>query len=394
MSSAPHASGPAASAAPSPSDAVAPSPTPAAATPDVPKLTTGLWRNGAYVAVLCAGIALALTLFGRGSIWKNLVYSYAIGSLCWSIIDGLRVLIAGAHNRLQLARGEAPSHYGDFPNWPIAIAIVLFGMAVGSIGGSALGDLLTGKPVGSVLHPDSSWMPVTLVVTVLACVAAVFGLTLLGRLDGARAQAEAARRSAAELQLRLLQSQLEPHMLFNTLANLRALIDVDPARAQAMLDHMIAFLRATLGASRVHMHPLRAEFERLDDYLQLLAIRMGPRLRYRLDLPAALADLQMPPLLLQPLVENAIRHGLEPVIEGGQIEISARVDGDRLLLQVLDRGAGLPATLAPPGTGFGLEQVRERLRTVYGAQAGLSLEAAAGGGTLATVTMPLNGPAR
>ena len=132
------------------------------------------------------------------------------------------------------------------------------------------------------------------------------------QVEAAHALALSAQRAAAENQLRLLQSQLEPHMLFNTLANLRVLIGMDPARAQQMLDQLIAFLRATLTASRLENHPLRDEFERLKDYLALMQIRMGSRLRPQLDLPAELADLPVAPLLLQPLVETPSSMGWSP----------------------------------------------------------------------------------
>src|SRR5690606_23871824 len=133
-----------------------------------------------------------------------------------------------------------------------------------------------------------------------------------GREERRREQLAVAQRDAAEAKLKLLESQLEPHMLFNTLANLRVLIGLDPARAQAMLDQLIAFLRATLSASRAPMHPLSAEFARVADYLELMKIRMGERLVVELTLPDTLVGHPVPPLILQPLVENAIKHGLEP----------------------------------------------------------------------------------
>jgi LytS/YehU family sensor histidine kinase len=218
------------------------------------------------------------------------------------------------------------------------------------------------------------------------------------RVAQAESTAAAAARTAAESRLKLLESQLEPHMLFNTLANLRVLIGTDAAAAQRMLDHLIAFLRATLAASRSSRHTLADEFARVADYLALIAVRMGPRLVVQLDLPADLRGLAVPPLLLQPLVENAIRHGLEPKPAGGRVEVQARREGQRLLLAVRDTGEGLPAAAdteagRPADTGFGLTQVRERLRTLHGERASLVLRSAcdAEGGAQALINLPIEG---
>jgi LytS/YehU family sensor histidine kinase len=161
-----------------------------------------------------------------------------------------------------------------------------------------------------------------------------------------------------------------------------------------MLDRLIAFLRATLMASRTEQHALHVEFERLADYLALMAVRMGPRLQVSFELPQALRALPVPPLLLQPLVENGIQHGLEPKVEGGRIEVAARVDGSMLVMTVRDTGTGLPAAGAVRDGSFGLAQVRERLATLYGERASVTLEAAgdAEGGTRATVRLPVTEP--
>jgi LytS/YehU family sensor histidine kinase len=172
------------------------------------------------------------------------------------------------------------------------------------------------------------------------------------------------------------------------LANLRVLIGIDPVRATQMLDHMIAYLRATLSASRATTHALEAEFERLRDYLELMAVRMGPRLQAVLELPDDLRQQPVPPLLLQPLLENSIKHGLEPCVAGGQVRVRASRRGQTLVLEVSDTGVGLPAQRLQE-TGFGLTQVRERLATAYGAQAALALSPNAPQGTLATIRIPL-----
>ncbi|HMO49436.1 MAG TPA: hypothetical protein PKB14_25845 [Rubrivivax sp.] len=156
-----------------------------------------------------------------------------------------------------------------------------------------------------------------------------------------------------------------------------------------MLDRLINFLRSTLQASRAGTHTLADEFARLDDYLGLMAVRMGARLRCTLTLPPELEPAEVPALLLQPLVENAIRHGLEPKPAGGHIEVSAARDAGRLLLAVHDSGVGW-RDAAPGGhAGFGLAQVRERLAARCAGAARLDIGPAAGGGTLATLTLPL-----
>jgi LytS/YehU family sensor histidine kinase len=166
---------------------------------------------------------------------------------------------------------------------------------------------------------------------------------------------------------------------------------MDPPRAQLMLDHLVAFMRSTLTASRNMLHPLSAEFGRIDDYLALMKIRMGDRLQAQVDFPEALGPLAVPTLLLQPLVENAIKHGLEPHVDGGRLLVTARTEGSDLVLSVRDTGAGL-SDVANDGTHFGVTQVRERLSTLYGDAASLVLGSPddGEGGTLATVRIPLN----
>ena len=221
------------------------------------------------------------------------------------------------------------------------------------------------------------------------------------RAEGERARAEAASRQAVEAQLNLLRTQLEPHMLFNTLANLRSLMTIDPPRAQLMVDRLISFLRATLAASRHGEVRLADEFAVLRDYLELMSIRMGPRLAFSLDLPAGMADIRVLPMLLQPLVENAVRHGIEPAIDGGRIDVRALVEDDRLVLLVEDSGIGLqpggPAAAPASGGGFGLAHIHERLATAHGDAAALVIGPLHQGGsersgTRVRLTLPMRRP--
>jgi sensor histidine kinase YesM len=276
---------------------------------------------------------------------------------------------------------------------------MLFIIVVGGVGGYALGtaaaDGLTGQSGPSLMRglARGSAFEITsvLVLSLIPSLAITYWFYSREMIALHEAASQSAQRQAAEHQLKLLESQLEPHMLFNTLANLRVLIGMDPLRAQVMLDQLIGFLRATLDGSRAGQHPLRAEFLRVSDYLALMQVRMGERLHTRLELPPPLEALAVPPLLLQPLVENCIKHGLEPAVSGGRIDVRAQRDGATLVLTVRDTGIGLAASGDREGTRFGLLQVRERLATLYGAAASLTLAPAgdAEGGTLATIRLPI-----
>jgi LytS/YehU family sensor histidine kinase len=206
-----------------------------------------------------------------------------------------------------------------------------------------------------------------------------------------------AQRLAVDAQLRLLRAQLEPHMLFNTLANLRSLVREDVDRAESMIDQLIVYLRSALAASQTESVALSREFAQLRAYLDIMALRMGPRLSFRLELPADLEATQVPPMLLQPLVENAIKHGLEPKVGPGSIEVVARaVTGTTagIEIRVNDSGLGLPAhdeeeaAARPAGTSYGLQHVRDRLQAVYGPAARLSLERRHPTGVSALVFIP------
>ena len=345
---------------------------------------------------LAVAISLVLTLLHHGRFLDNLVYSLAIGLLCELMLDGGRWLVA----RILFLRAPDNLDAGKgWPGWGWMGACIAIGVPLAYFGGHALGDWVTGYRSSL-----GNWRPnvAMLTVSLTLGLAATFFFKSQGDLAATRTEAEAALRMAAEHRLKLLESQLEPHMLFNTLANLRVLIALDPPQAQAMLDHLIAFLRSTLQGSRTTLHPLHVEFDRLRDYLALMGVRMGPRLQTHLDLPAELAELAVPALLLQPLVENAIRHGLEPALDGGQVCIGARrverPDGARLQLRVFDTGQGpTRAGPSPTGAGFGLTQVRERLHTLYGDEATLTLtrtdSAQEPSGTLALIELPMPSPA-
>jgi signal transduction histidine kinase len=306
-----------------------------------------------------------------------LVYSLLIATITWAVID--------------LGRELFPSSAET--GWPqgwSALALVLGAIVLGYVGGTWIADTLCQYygwyPPGAG-HQDPSQLRSSILITAIAGIVGSFYFYAVNKSAYLQRKMTEARQHASEARLKLLETQLEPHMLFNTLANLRALIGSDPQRAQVMLDHMIAYLRATLGASLQATHTLQAEFDRVRDYLELMAIRMGPRLSYSLDLPEALAQHPVPTLLLQPLVENSIKHGLEPKVAGGHIAVSARREGQHIVLDVIDTGVGL-AEADGEYTGFGVAQVRERLASSHGAESAIELVAVHAGGTRATARFP------
>lgn len=208
-----------------------------------------------------------------------------------------------------------------------------------------------------------------------------------------QARAQAAERAAAEARLKLLQGQIEPHFLFNTLANVVSLIQADPARARRMLESFIDYLRASLGGLRREDHTLGHELALVTAYLSVLGQRMEERLQHTVDVPADLQALPVPALLVQPLVENAIHHGLEPKVEGGQVRVTARAQDGLLVITVADNGLGrLAATPARPGSGTALANIRERLQQAYGERGRLDLLDPPEGGCVARLQLPL--PAR
>jgi signal transduction histidine kinase len=317
----------------------------------------------------------------------SLVYSYAISTFIWLFTDVTRFVF-----KRQLHANT--THY-----WPPALQaslMLLIGIPLGFVLGTLVGDAYAGWSTWELWRFNPNRFAGFLVSTTAISAAYVAYFYQRGK-------AEALAQQVTQSQLMLLQSQLEPHMLFNTLAHLRALIGQDTALALSMLDHLDDYLRTTLQASRQPLHPLSEEFSRLGDYLSLMAIRMGPRMVFELDLPPALAAVQMPSFILQPLVENAIRHGLEPQVAFGRIEIRAHAEATQLVLTVRDNGCGIselalaeakaagPQAIASdmPSASWGLSHVRQRLHTLYGDCASMHITQVTAGGTCVLLKLPL-----
>ncbi len=307
-------------------------------------------------------------LQSRHALNIQLVYAYATATPIWFLTDAVRLRLFPTPEGQPWARVRGTKIF------------ILTSIVLGFIIGTVIGDWYAGWSTFDLWR----YAPQKLAGYVVLCVSISTAFIVFYYQQN---RLQIAEKQATESKLQLLQSQLEPHMLFNTLANLRVLIDVDTVRAQSMLDRLIDYLRATLGASRVTTHALTLEFDRLDDYLALMQVRMGERLHYSLSLPDELKATPCPALLLQPLVENAVIHGLEPSAHGGEVRVTAAQVGQQLILTVTDTGLGFDSASR---SGFGLTQIRERLHTLHGSVASVAISPHTPNGTVVTISLPLS----
>ncbi|MDP2811261.1 MAG: histidine kinase [Rhodocyclaceae bacterium] len=331
-----------------------------------------LLREILLVAVYNTAIALFLTALTSFNLGVNLVYSNCIGFSVYGFVRG-SCLLWGQQK----------------PGWINGMLGIPLGFAVGFV----LGTWLNGLSLIEVMqrHPQG--------VLVAGAAALLFGTIGTwhfhdeAKLLEARAEARAERARRAEQEalasradLARLQAQIEPHFLFNTLSNVISLIDADPATARGMLLDLAALLRTSLARTRQGEVTLAEELDLLRAYLGIMGARMGDRLAWQIEAADELLGARLPPLLVQPLVENAIRHGIEPKTAGGRIGVSCRRDGDALVIAVADSGQGCDDAVAQ---GIGLANVRERLAACYGEAASLALETNAAGGVTARLRLPL-----
>jgi hypothetical protein len=206
------------------------------------------------------------------------------------------------------------------------------------------------------------------------------------------AEAESLKRQVVEARMAAMQAQVEPHFLFNTLASIDHLIETDPPRASQMQKNLIALLRASMPTMREAgggqgVRDLGRELAVIRPYLEILKVRMEERLTTEIDVPEGLQSAEFPPMMIQTLVENAIKHGLEPKAEGGHLRVKAEVLHGKLAVSVADTGLGF-GKAATAGTGVGLANVRERLQLLYGAKASVSVTENQPSGTVVTIVVP------
>jgi len=339
----------------------------------VPSPWKGVRDFFVLIVLFCALAAAVLTLPTPSLplFWRWLLIAECIG-----LVGAATGTLVG---RLPRLRRYRPLHAHLF--------ISVIAVPVAYVVGSSIAYTLLDEPLPIFqAHPRRI---VALITTGLAALFVVYLDAMRHRIANEAAARIEAQRLASESQLRLLRAQLEPHMLFNTLANLRTLVEVDPTLAQGMIDQVILYLRSTLSASREESVTLKQEFAQLRAYLGIMEMRMGSRMQYRLELPGGLEAFMIPPMLLQPLVENAIKHGIEPKVGNSAIEVRAIRHGGAVEITVADTGLGLSREAAESqGTSYGLTHVRDRLRAFYGPEATLTMAGNEPQGVRATVRIP------
>jgi len=266
-----------------------------------------------------------------------------------------------------------------------------------ALGVAALGGVLLRHIVGTLDTPGLqlkwTWVfSTTLLWLLLGGAAYALLLSALKQRQLRQQLADSARQhqrlqaQQLEAQLSALHAQIEPHFLFNTLAHVKRLYETTPERGRDMLRSLIAYLRAALPGMRRSESTLGQELDLVSNYLTILQMRMGDRLRFEITVEPALHSASLPSLVLPTLVENAIKHGLSPLPEGGCIRISAHVQGKQLCVQVCDDGLGFSGSA---GSGVGLANTRARLAAMFGSQATLELQAAEPRGVRVRMALPL-----
>ena len=328
-----------------------------------------------YTIIISAVIAVFLTLTGitTKSFVINLIVSQSFGLSIFSIIIFL----------LWIFKPEKTA--------PLAF-IVLIGIASGILIGLQIGPFVLLRIFSIVLwqQEKSLLQPIILGIT-FGSVATYFFYAKarlrvsMGELQQERIKRLSSEKEALEANLRLLQAQIEPHFLFNTLSNVLSLIDTDPASGKSMLVDLIHYLRTSLSRTFPDPITLDQEIDMIKAYLNIQKIRMGERLHFNIELPDAVSKHPFPPMLLQPLVENALKHGLEPKMEGGEIMIKATEEEDLIRVEVMDTGCGF-SSLHNAGVGIG--NVKERIKLLYGEKGRFIIEENKPNGVRAIIEVP------
>ncbi len=327
-----------------------------------------------YTFILSLSIALFFVLLRDDTpFWENLVFSLTTGYTVHLSLALLGPLIKSKSRNIQ---------------WALTLTVLIPALGLGFF----LGSIFThGYSDGNGLWFFNILINIPLGLAFCAIFIWIFyakakqsdANALASKLELKAATKE---KQLSEAQLNLLQAQIEPHFLFNTLATVHSLIEEEPRRASTLLEEVNIYLRAALDHSRSKDCLLIHEIELLRAYLGIMKTRMGERFNFDILVNNNVLKLSFPPMLLQPLVENAIKHGLEPKVNGGTLQISGMQKDDKLCLDVIDSGVGF---INFKGEGIGLSNVRERLNTLYGKAASFEIKELGKRGVRASIQIPL-----
>ena len=270
-------------------------------------------------------------------------------------------------------------------------------LVAGAVIGTITSGLVIGRSLTEMVTNEAIFWGMVIFTGAGVALGVLAATLLVYREQAARAAADIAKADAhryelekqvLEARLKLMQAQIEPHFLFNTLANVQHLVETNPPLAARTLESLITYLRAALPEMREGGTTLGREADMAGAYLEIQQLRMGPRLQFSVEVPVALRAAPFPPMMLVTLVENAIKHGIDPLQQGGEIRVRAASAGDDVLdVSVADSGQGLSHTA---GMGIGLQNIRERLQALYQKNAKLVLEENTPRGVIARIRIRQN----
>jgi len=328
-------------------------------------------RRVVAVTVVC----IAATAFLVG-FFQNTFLDLAVSALCVGYTMMVLFTIAG---NLRVA-------------WPNRVTRQMLAVVLGSFLGTLLAGLVKGRNIASMFSERMAGVTITMSLGIgFGCVAvAAYALREKhardeARLHRAEAERQQLEKNMLEAKLQLMQAQVEPHFLFNTLANVQHLVETDPPEAGRVLDSLIKYLRAALPQMRESTTNLGRELDMARAFLEINRVRMGSRLDFAIDVPEPLKQRPFPPMMLISLVENAVKHGVDPCCECGSITIRASEGDGRLRVSVEDTGEGIKPK---KGGGVGLSNIRERLKALYGTSARLVIEERDPRGVVASIEVP------
>jgi len=326
-----------------------------------------------YTIIVCIVIALLITLLTSSKyIVVNFVMSFSVGLVIYLIATSLHTVLK--------------------PRQPLHVAFIyLTALCGGVLIGMNMGPWILQNYFSINMIWPNNYLRFVMISVVASSVATYFFYSLV-RIRHSREMIEeerisrmAVEKDVLEAKLKMLQAQIEPHFLFNTLSNVVSLIDTQPVRGKAMLLDLTKYLRTSLSRTLPDKTMLDQEIEMIEAYLNIQKMRMDERLKFKIDVPDLLRRQYFPPMLLQPLVENALKHGLEPKVEGGEIMISAAKENNIMRIEVADTGMGFSDFNK---AGVGIANVRERLALLFGEKGSLTIEENKPQGVRAIIEVP------